>query len=114
MRISDWSSDVCSSDLAARAPDRRGDIAAALAQLVVGVGRARDIDGRPVFGYKCPSYPRSGQVAVLENAFAKVRPRENHAERIERRPGLDRAAADHAALRKRPRDRQSTRLNSSH
>src|SRR3546814_19684589 len=57
MRISDWSSDVCSSDL----------------------------------------------VAVLENAFAKVRPRENHAERIERRPGLDRAAADHAALRKRPR-----------
>src|SRR3546814_20708378 len=74
--------------------------------------------------------PRSTRTDTLFPYTTLFRsPRENHAERIERRPGLDRAAADHAALRKRPRaaaggrarisngdagDRKSTRLNSSH
>src|SRR3546814_14674719 len=39
MRISDWSSDVCSSDLLALEQDQPGDIAAQLAPPVSALGR---------------------------------------------------------------------------
>src|SRR3546814_10435108 len=48
MRISDWSSDVCSSDLKARAAERRGDQAQPAAEIGHDLARDRQAKAEPV------------------------------------------------------------------
>src|SRR3546814_8991935 len=98
MRISDWSSDVCSSDLVVIDAFERGAIDA--------MRDGGDLLDRDIacIGQENPSDPPiPGIVAALDQA-----------ERLE--PRHERADADLAAFQ-RPRklgDRKSTRLNSSH
>src|SRR3546814_5923145 len=100
MRISDWSSDVCSSDLDAtaaahaRRPVRRS--ADALA------GSARVFAGRSIGLQRQP--PGLGGAAATQADAAAGAPAAGHAD------GADDDVAAAAAVL----DRKSTRLNSSH
>src|SRR3546814_15161832 len=68
MRISDWSSDVCSSDLAARGiVDRRGDAAdPVLVFLEVERAARRDIAAHPPFPCRIIGRGRAARLIVLE------------------------------------------------
>src|SRR3546814_4347030 len=110
MRISDWSSDVCSSDLKRVAVEvesvplrRQGERAATIERLGILADHAM-----------------GGAIALLSKPEALHLPRQGHdvavgeTVRIARRPGdgglIKAAAAEIVA----PVDRKSTRLNSSH
>src|SRR3546814_1221628 len=87
MRISDWSSDVCSSDLRAGARRERGRPAAAEARAVLARERHRH-----------RRQPGGGPRGVLGGAD----------------PGRDRERPDRNRAGAQRGDRKSTRLNSSH
>src|SRR3546814_6132734 len=114
MRISDWSSDVCSSDLGAHLR-RDGDLAAELgkerrALLILRTLAVHDV---LELGMACHRRPSTKVVAPtaarLPQPWAGLRPR------------LYREDIDEDAIQQHlppgysiPRDRKSTRLNSSH
>src|SRR3546814_7281342 len=105
MRISDWSSDVCSSDLDVC---RHQMLALAQARL----GRRVDIvTGRPeLIGYRLPA-PAAMKGAMNENEGRLPRLGcEGHVRSLSQLRGT---APSRFKARARP-DRQSTRLNSSH
>src|SRR3546814_2060794 len=82
MRISDWSSDVCSSDLAARAartssPARRG------------ADRNRRGQDRAARSSVETDEPRGAQQAVVSDARAARGDRRRHRCRLRARPGAD-------------------------
>src|SRR3546814_2521190 len=108
MRISDWSSDVCSSDLVAAALDEEAGDAAGAEQreggverdMAVGVGRhLRHLDAGLPIGLEAGRL-----VALVGHQQRRVLGRARHQVMGERQP---QAAIDH-------QDRKSTRLNSSH
>src|SRR3546814_8818644 len=106
MRISDWSSDVCSSDLSAEA-GQQGDLP----------GGARRDDGgarRPRFRARLRPYlPRGGRPCRATAAVAGGG-RQGHGP-ADVYLALGRGRRVRAHLRRRPRsDRKSTRLKSSH
>src|SRR3546814_8064144 len=106
MRISDWSSDVCSSDLADGIVDRRGPE-------IEGPGARKGVDGH--------QHPRPLLVSVRYGGGHLVA-REVQPRKIARVRFIVEAAIDRvgAGLHRRPGgggrpgDRKSTRLNSSH
>src|SRR3546814_7642096 len=103
MRISDWSSDVCSSDLQAAAEGRRIDLAKCSERGRDGVTGAR---GHGKIGF---ASLRGGTVAGDHDViFAGPEEMITLAHRAENRMIFARGAVK-AAL-----DRKSTRLNSSH
>src|SRR3546814_9139560 len=108
MRISDWSSDVCSSDLAAPAVPDIGDYAEHQHRQDHRVGRMeRRLDARVAVPFVAerhaapggPEAPRPSTDEGIEVEFAQRHPRDSRREGDER--------SDH-------RDRKSTRLNSRH
>src|SRR3546814_4314637 len=116
MRISDWSSDVCSSDLAGR-PDHPGEAEA------VGRKRGRMNIDMPAGDRAVVQHPHSRNVAVdkaqldllaRHDIVAEAGFAGGHQSLEVERPG----AAGRNATKEPPvragRDRKSTRLNSSH
>src|SRR3546814_4696341 len=109
MRISDWSSDVCSSDLLRRTPARGFPIAPAL-----GSGRLAlaDPDAVPAGKYAKAALTHLG---VWRGVAAKVAPAENVRAAMAL---VERGAAPlgivYATDARASKDRKSTRLNSSH
>src|SRR3546814_6019952 len=102
MRISDWSSDVCSSDLLADARARQPlDLERAGARAVVRAGRVdKDGIGGAIEGHrqKGPSFGATGSIL-------QARPADHNAARLR---------VFGAISTTRSRDRKRTRLNSSH
>src|SRR3546814_7203597 len=107
MRISDWSSDVCSSDLVVE----RGDVDAGVADLAVDVRARRGVlavqgdgveGGGQARGRLADRQVMEAAVGALGRAFAG-----DHADRIfaGAAVGVDAAGVG---------DRKSTRLNASH
>src|SRR3546814_7662704 len=107
MRISDWSSDVCSSDLAARiAPEMRIDIHP---EWVVTQFRARYPDAAPLdLFHRIVTAARSWRGQVEE---AEARAKAGAPAFVYQ---LDFEAAKHTDDIGLSLDRKSTRLNSSH
>src|SRR3546814_9415364 len=104
MRISDWSSDVCSSDLAAIEADRliRGDCISAMASLPDAC--VDMIFADPPYNLQLGGdlfRPEGGRVDAVDNDWDK----------FDTLGAYD--AFTHAWLQQ-ARDRKSTRLNSSH
>src|SRR3546814_3067744 len=119
MRISDWSSDVCSSDLVPR-PDAYFDPInwhrTAFHELSHWVGgRSRlDRDQTGAFGSK--EYGREELIAEMGGAFVcaalGIVPTVRHADYLG--SWLDIIREDNRAIVRAARDRKSTRLHSSH
>src|SRR3546814_7872800 len=122
MRISDWSSDVCSSDLALR--DLRRDPAAGRADRGTAhrLGLAHSLrDRRAARARRLSAPPRPRRNAVVresgghppaldrEAAVARASAREHP-----RRPAVGRRRDRRLYLHQLYADRKSTRLNSSH
>src|SRR3546814_4985163 len=112
MRISDWSSDVCSSDLSDAGDAQPGDLV-----LVEKAGRPPRITGRVVERLGDPFEPRSfSLIAIHQKGIPDVFSDDtlDEAEQVARQPLGD----DREDLRHLPivaiEDRKSTRLNSSH
>src|SRR3546814_1692240 len=105
MRISDWSSDVCSSDLVPEAVDGRGDQPPDVGR----VAKIRDQDN--CLTTILPNFP--GNALQVRLAYVGQR---------DAGTGLQQSKRDRAAKATRgsgneggpPGDRKSTRLNSSH
>src|SRR3546814_3132545 len=112
MRISDWSSDVCSSDLAGR-PDHPGEAEA------VGRKRGRMNIDMPACDRAVVQHPHSRNVAV-DKAQLDLLARHDIVAEAGFAGGIiliegDRIAATaHVAVPEGAHDRKSTRLNSSH
>src|SRR3546814_2055098 len=116
MRISDWSSDVCSSDLKTRSLARQaietGKVEVggerAKPSRIVQVGNAlRVVRGEEVFNVAVVLLSdQRGPAPVAQTLYAETE--ESRLAREERRAGLRAARAGYQA------DRKSTRLNSSH
>src|SRR3546814_10458147 len=98
MRISDWSSDVCSSDLLAR-PERVGAL--------VGIAPAPD------FVVRMESSLTAQQREALQRDGRFERPSSYSSDPYPITRRLIDEGRDHLLL-ERPIDRKSTRLNSSH
>src|SRR3546814_7666715 len=117
MRISDWSSDVCSSDLpeACRPPPHRGARQGGLGRKLVGPGpRSGAVDplpGRLV-------HLRTGQAGQLAKPLLVVGGKAAQVAEPVVESSLSDADAlveeQRAASRVEAKDRKSTRLNSSH
>src|SRR3546814_5040993 len=112
MRISDWSSDVCSSDLRQSAPVGESTN---LRVAVAGIIRRHIL--RPL------ARERAGELALVGEVVATVMelhpvamPRQRHIGRmaVHAGGGEDMRPIDRHALRFMDGDRKSTRLNSSH
>src|SRR3546814_6839237 len=106
MRISDWSSDVCSSDLCLTEPDHGSDVAGIVTRAV------RDGDHYVLDGQKI--YNSAAHVADKLVVVAKTKPGRGY-------DGISMFLVDVAApgvtirrLDALGRDRKSTRMNSSH
>src|SRR3546814_10911415 len=101
MRISDWSSDVCSSDLAAGAGE-------AVAVDLVQVGRHLDV--REILGESAEVLPVDRAASPLQQSGARQQvaagAQRPHGGALPRRPAQK---AEDPLI-----DRKSTRLNSSH
>src|SRR3546814_10257168 len=103
MRISDWSSDVCSSDL--RAPPRDGNLSVA-----------------PPSASPAHDYEPAGELKIGQVGIANLRVRTldvarlpaEMADRVKRAPKLFARAAVIVDFGGLASDRKSTRLNSSH
>src|SRR3546814_5494461 len=107
MRISDWSSDVCSSDLAiARDVEAVGAAAAIISVVETGIGAHR-AQPRHVIEQIAPDRIRT----VGEPAGKRLRHRIEQDLRGPDRRGVE---EDDARLMDAALDRKSTRLNSSH
>src|SRR3546814_7944169 len=98
MRISDWSSDVCSSDLSA------ARLAASRRRIAALEGRIGKAASPELF-----ALGHGGMDSCLGGGLARGRLHEIFAKEIE-----DAASASGYALMLAQRDRKSTRLNSSH
>src|SRR3546814_2681480 len=98
MRISDWSSDVCSSDL--HAPDAIG---LARIDAAAAIGDAADDRHAVAELVAFDRYRRLGDIALRPAGIGRART-------VERIAGLRR----HDELGEIGEDRKSTRLNSSH
>src|SRR3546814_6204642 len=114
MRISDWSSDVCSSDLRGRGEEvgayvgRHAALEIAIARKHAGRDDVVLVDRLRDRGRERPRIADAGGAAIAD---------EVEAERVEivGQPGLvEIIGNDLAARRERGLDRKSTRLNSSH
>src|SRR3546814_3303549 len=100
MRISDWSSDVCSSDL-----DLTGLQKEANKKLNLSADETLDI-AQSLYEKKFITYPRTGSKYIPEDVWVEI-------------PSLVRALQDRetckqAVTKVKWGDRKSTRLNSSH
>src|SRR3546814_2101329 len=122
MRISDWSSDVCSSDLTA---PTSGSGTGSSARAAGQTRFSRPLRSRR--GLRAPDLVAAGDMAVLvahrgravggeEDRAVEVDHVAELPEHERRRRGQARAAhvADHPPLAKLERDRKSKRRNSSH
>src|SRR3546814_7799632 len=99
MRISDWSSDVCSSDLiAAAAPLEHRHARAAMADLAARLDARRNLD----------------LVGVAIGIGNLDHPAERGGREADRRARVERGALAIEQRMPRDIDRKSTRLNSSH
>src|SRR3546814_8767572 len=103
MRISDWSSDVCSSDL----PEVGGGIAEITPALVTMFDHAPDREGPR------QQPRRTTRVAALEQR-ADAAGGDDLTLHRHRRHGIDREAVAAPEFGELRQDRKSTRLNSSH
>src|SRR3546814_5372528 len=109
MRISDWSSDVCSSDLDVRRDCEAGDIVAHPAEEArSGVAAEITADRTAVAERQGEAVDRKG-IGFAEEAERAYRVGESAAYRS-RAVGKE----DLPGVSARPGDRKSTRLNSSH
>src|SRR3546814_9991491 len=119
MRISDWSSDVCSSDLIGGRQIDRGGVAGAAQRGVYGGGTGIDeqVEKPLAFGLgseaqaQRPMIEKQAGVEVVEQIDPQQRPALAH---DQQRVALILPAIGAAALAAHPGDRKSTRLNSSH
>src|SRR3546814_4942818 len=105
MRISDWSSDVCSSDLDEEAPDPHRD---AEQTIVEGRGRRQPGEGRAIV-----SHARGEGIEDLRETMRPLVERPREASRQHRGDGGE-AEDDQRQHGNCEQDRKSTRLNSSH
>src|SRR3546814_1513665 len=114
MRISDWSSDVCSSDLQSLQPKPAAPQAALEGARRNGqTGRrfldrqpfSREQDRRPLLGDQLAKRPFD--VAQVDRCALPLGDAEQPVKRIFGKVGMEAGTAT-------PRDRKSTRLNSSH
>src|SRR3546814_5375214 len=103
MRISDWSSDVCSSDLASRAGDRP---ARTRLLIVLAVKETRNIERVLVVGRVLVTRPAADARHALEQCAAELYLGGRRCRRL--------ALFDDRAAALARRDRKSTRLNSRH
>src|SRR3546814_1162518 len=106
MRISDWSSDVCSSDLLfddrlERADHARGDER----------GQQVESEPRPALAGARSSRREQVLVVLRQADLAKVLALRTLFDLVD--DGIDGDAADHLTLQVQHRDRRRTRLNSS-
>src|SRR3546814_7816754 len=114
MRISDWSSDVCSSDLAGRPeggsdrPRDRRDRPSTATASVRAAGRTLDNESRPSLGFIGVIYDPHLAIRFLSRTLAPIidNPMTNGG-------GYMRLRGQVISATQR-RDRKSTRLNSSH
>src|SRR3546814_1030201 len=97
MRISDWSSDVCSSDLLAAGFDKDGEVAHKMHRLGFGFTELGTLTPLPQLGNPRPRLFRLVEDSAVIN-----------------RMGFNNGGQAAAIARLERQDRKSTRLNSSH
>src|SRR3546814_3055921 len=113
MRISDWSSDVCSSDLAIALADRVGADMHPVGKRLLGLGRILDAPAIEGEAHAVISAFDAGAAQATHRQWCEA----VRTTVLEQRwhallaPDDDHGATDQDALRQ---DRKSTRLNSSH